>query len=101
MIKKIVITNHSSQRRTWMKPIKKDILYNFVRQIDDKYKISQMEISIYKVWYKGGFTAIIKNDINKLILITIRDFKNLLTKDLQIENIDFLIKQSSSKDKKY
>ncbi|MFX4225423.1 hypothetical protein ACOL25_06800 [Aliarcobacter butzleri] len=80
-----------------MKPIKKDILYNFVRQIDDKYKISQMEISIYKVWYKGGFAAIIKNDINKLILITIRDFKNLLTKDLQIENLDFLIKQSSSK----
>ncbi|MFX4218540.1 hypothetical protein ACOL3B_06515 [Aliarcobacter butzleri] len=97
MVKKIVITNHSIQRRTSLKPIKKDILYNFVRQIDDKYKISQMEISIYKVWYKGGFAAIIKNDINKLILITIRDFKNLLTKDLQIENLDFLIKQSSSK----
>lgn len=33
-----------------------------VKKIDDKYKISQIEISIYKVWYKSGFTVIIKPD---------------------------------------
>lgn len=33
-----------------------------VKKIDDKYKISQIEIYIYKVWYKRGFATIVKPD---------------------------------------
>lgn len=84
------------QRREWLDHIKKDVLYDFVEQIENRYKISQMQKDTYKVCTKG-LTAIIKNDTNKLVLLTIRGPIDLID-SIQVNDLDFLIKISPPKE---
>lgn len=92
--KNIIISKHAIQRREHYTPIKKDILINLVKQIDDKFDISKKENNIYKIGHKNTI-AIIKKTDNALILITAYFFDKY---DYKIDNINLKISMAVSKE---
>ncbi|MFA6788105.1 MAG: hypothetical protein WC149_00230 [Arcobacteraceae bacterium] len=80
----IIITKHSRRRRKHQKIIDKDLLIDFIKQIDELFFISHKENNIYKVGYRNKI-AIIKKSNNALVLITVRGFEK---DNFKIDNID-------------
>lgn len=80
----IVITQHSRQRRKYHKIIDKELLIDFVKQIDKIFHISHKENNVYKVGYRNK-VAIIKKSNTALILITVRGFEK---ENFKIDNIN-------------
>ncbi len=83
-IMKIIITQHSMQRRKHHKIIDKEILIDFVKQIDKVFFISEKQNATYKVGYRNKIAIINKND-NSLVLITVRGFEK---ENFKIDNLD-------------
>lgn len=81
---KIIITPHSMQRRNHHKITDKEILIDFVIQIDKVFFISEKQNAIYKVGYRNKIAIIKKND-NSLVLITVRGFEK---ENFKIDNLD-------------
>ncbi len=92
--KNIIISKHAIQRREHYTPIKKDILINLVKQIDDKFDISKKENNIYKIGHKNTI-AIIKKTDDALILITSYFFHKY---DYKIDNINLKVCVALSKE---
>lgn len=92
--KKIIISKHAIQRREHYTPIEKDILINLVKQIDDKFAISEKENNIYKIGHKNTI-AIIKKTDDALILITAYFFDKY---DYKIDNINLKVYIAVSKE---
>lgn len=91
---KIIISKHAIQRREHYTPIKKNILINLVKQIDDKFAISKKENNRYKISYKNTI-AIIKKTDDALILITAYFFDKY---NYEIDNINLEVSVAISKE---
>ena len=72
------------QRRNHHKITDKEILIDFVIQIDKVFFISEKQNAIYKVGYRNKI-AIIKKNHNSLVLITVRGFEK---ENFKIDNLD-------------
>lgn len=72
------------QRRNHHKITDKEILIDFVIQIDKVFFISEKQNAIYKVGYRNKIAIIKKND-NSLVLITVRGFEK---ENFKIDNLD-------------
>ncbi|MFW2378807.1 hypothetical protein ACN4FU_00365 [Aliarcobacter butzleri] len=91
---KIIISKHAIQRREHQNPIDKDILINLVKQIDDKFAISQKENNKYKIGYRNT-VAIIKKTDDALILVTAYGFEKY---DFKIDDIKLKVSLAISKE---
>jgi hypothetical protein len=91
---KIIISNHAIQRRENYNPIDKDILINLVKQIDNKFAISQKENNKYKIGYRNT-VAIIKKIDDALILVTAYGFEKY---DFKIDDIKLKVSLAISKE---
>lgn len=72
------------QRRNHHNITDKEILIDFVIQIDKVFFISEKQNAIYKVGYRNKIAIIKKND-NSLVLITVRGFEK---ENFKIDNLD-------------
>lgn len=91
---KIIISKHAIQRREHQNPIDKDILINLVKQIDDRFNISQKENNKYKIGCRN-IVAIIKKIDDALILVTAYGFDKY---DFKIDDIKLKVSIAVSKE---
>ena len=91
---KIIISKHAIQRREHYAPIDKDILIDLVKQIDDKFEISEKENNKYKIGFRN-IVAIIKKTDDTLVLITAYCFEKY---DYKIDNIKLKVSIAVSKE---
>lgn len=91
---KIIITKHAIQRREHQNPVDKNILINLVKQIDDKFNISEKENNKYKIGFRNT-VAIIKKTDDALILVTAYGFEKY---DYKIDDINLKVSVAVSKE---
>ena len=91
---KIILTNHSKQRRKHYAITPDGEIIPWIKYFDDIFDFNSREDAVYKVSYKQR-VAIIKKENNKLIVITIRGFTDFQKRDsyiLEIRNEDIINK---------
>lgn len=79
------ITDHAIQRRPSSKKYPTGFLISFLKKADSRFELQNKPNGHYKIWAKGGKTAIVVKKTNRLVLITFRRLKG--NEDMQIRLI--------------
>ena len=82
---KYTVTNHSIQRRPSSQKYQAGFLISFLRKVDALFELQDKPNGHYKIWAKGGKSAIVIKKNNRLILITFRRLEG--NEDMQIRLI--------------